>query len=33
LRPDKPAAEADTVAAVVDIYEQMLARERVETNV
>lgn len=29
LRPDKPASEADTLARVVEIYEQMLTRERV----
>jgi DNA ligase-1 len=32
LRPDKRASEADTLARVVEIYEQMLARERVETG-
>ncbi len=32
LRPDKPAAEADTLARVVEIYEQMLIRERVATE-
>ncbi|HEV8020436.1 MAG TPA: ATP-dependent DNA ligase [Candidatus Lustribacter sp.] len=30
LRPDKPASEADTLARVVEIYEQMLTRERIE---
>ena len=30
LRPDKPASEADTLARVVEIYEQMLTRERVD---
>jgi DNA ligase-1 len=32
LRPDKPAAEADTLARVVEIYKQMLARERVDVQ-
>jgi DNA ligase-1 len=32
LRPDKPASEADTLARVVEIYEQMLTRERVDAE-
>jgi DNA ligase-1 len=32
LRPDKPASEADTLGRVVEIYEQMLARERVDAQ-
>ncbi len=32
LRPDKPAAEADTLARVVEIYEEMLTRERVDAQ-
>ncbi len=32
LRPDKPAAEADTLARVVEIYEEMLTRERVDAE-
>jgi ATP-dependent DNA ligase len=30
LRPDKPAAEADTLAEVERVYAEMLARERAE---
>lgn len=30
LRPDKPASEADTLTRVIEIHEQMLARERVQ---
>jgi DNA ligase 1 len=33
LRPDKPASEADTLGRVVEIYEQMLARERVDVQI
>lgn len=32
LRPDKPAAEADTLARVTEIYEAMLQRERIEAG-
>jgi DNA ligase-1 len=32
LRPDKPAGEADTLARVVEIYDQMLLRERVDAE-
>jgi DNA ligase 1 len=32
LRPDKPASEADTLARVVEIYEEMLTRERVDAQ-
>jgi DNA ligase-1 len=32
VRPDKPASEADTLARVVEIYEQMLTRERVDAE-
>jgi DNA ligase 1 len=32
LRPDKPASEADTLARVVEIYEEMLTRERVDSQ-
>jgi DNA ligase-1 len=32
LRPDKPAGEADTLTRVVEIYEQMLTRERIESD-
>jgi DNA ligase-1 len=32
LRPDKPASEADTLARVVEIYEEMLTRERVDAE-
>ena len=32
LRPDKPAGEADTLARVVEIYDQMLVRERVDAE-
>ncbi len=32
LRPDKPAGEADTLARVVEIYEDMLTRERVDAQ-
>ncbi len=32
LRPDKPASEADTLTRVVEIYEDMLTRERVATE-
>jgi DNA ligase 1 len=32
LRPDKPASEADTLARVVEIYEQMLTRERLDAQ-
>jgi DNA ligase 1 len=30
LRPDKPAGEADTLARVLEIHEEMLSRERVD---
>jgi DNA ligase-1 len=33
LRPDKPASEADTLDRVVEIYDQMLARERIDGEV
>ncbi len=32
LRPDKPASEADTLARVIEIYGQMLTRERVDAD-
>jgi DNA ligase-1 len=32
LRPDKPASEADTLAGVSEIYQQMLTRERVDAD-
>jgi DNA ligase-1 len=32
LRPDKPASEADTLERVVEIYQEMLTRERVESE-